>query len=159
MNRASQKTSGSNWHAMPVKEVREKLNTNPATGLSYEEINKRTEAYGKNEIPRGKKQSELKRFLLQFNNLLIYILITAAIITALMGHWIDTWVILLVVVVNAIIGYIQEGKAEKALAGIRNMLSPHAIVIREGKQKDIDAKDLVPGDVVQLKSGDKIPAD
>ncbi len=159
MNRASQKTSGSNWHAMPVKEIREKLNTNPATGLSYEEISKRTEAYGKNEISRGKKQSELKRFLLQFNNLLIYILITAAIITALMEHWIDTWVILLVVVVNAIIGYIQEGKAEKALAGIRNMLSPHAIVIREGKQKDINAKDLVPGDVVQLKSGDKIPAD
>lgn len=159
MNKVSQKTSGTNWHAMPANEVKEKLNTDSATGLSYEEVNKRTGIYGKNEIPGGKKQSELKRFLLQFNNLLIYILITAAVITALMDHWIDTWVILLVVVVNAIIGYVQEGKAEKALAGIRNMLSPHAIVIREGKQKEIDAKNLVPGDVVQLKSGDKIPAD
>ncbi len=159
MNRDSRHNSGSNWHSMPIAEVKEKLFTDPVTGLSYEEVGKRTETYGKNEIPQGKKQSELKRFLLQFHNLLIYILLIAASITALMDHWIDTWVILLVVVVNAIIGYIQEGKAEKALAGIRNMLSPHALVIREGRQKEIDAKDLVPGDVVQLKSGDKIPAD
>lgn len=149
----------STWHSMPVNEVTKKLETNSTSGLSREEVLKRTELFGKNEIPQGKKQSELKRFLLQFNNLLIYILFTAAVITALMNHWIDTWVILLVVLINAIIGYVQEGKAEKALAGIRNMLSPHAVVIREGKQKEIEAKELVPGDVVQLKSGDKIPAD
>lgn len=120
---------------------------------------KRKEKYGLNELPTGKKQSEIKRFLLQFHNLLIYILLIAAVITAFMDHWIDTWVIFLVVVVNAIIGYIQEGKAEEALEGIRNMLSLHALVIRDGKQKDIEAKDLVPGDVIKLKSGDKIPAD
>ncbi len=144
---------------MPVDEVKKKLDTDNISGLSREEVRKRTELYGKNEIPQRKKQSEVKRFLLQFNNLLIYILLIAALITALMEHWIDTWVIILVVVVNAIIGYVQEGKAEKALEGIRNMLSLHAVVIREGKQKEIVAKDLVPGDVVQLKSGDKIPAD
>jgi magnesium-transporting ATPase (P-type) len=158
-NSSNNKSTRHHWHTLTPEEIKEQLNTNFEKGLSGEEISKRKEKYGLNELPKGKKQSEIKRFLLQFNNLLIYILLIAAVITALMDHWIDTWVILLVVVVNAIIGYIQEGKAEEALEGIRNMLSLHAIVIRDGKQKDIEAKDLVPGDVIKLKSGDKIPAD
>ncbi|HSI69338.1 MAG TPA: cation-transporting P-type ATPase [Gillisia sp.] len=159
MENNSNKSTGHHWHTLTPGEVKEQLNTNFEQGLTGEEVLKRKEKYGLNELPKGKKQSELKRFLLQFNNLLIYILIIAAVITALMDHWIDTWVIVVVVMVNAIIGYIQEGKAEEALEGIRNMLSLHALVIRDGKQKDIEAKDLVPGDIVKLKSGDKIPAD
>jgi magnesium-transporting ATPase (P-type) len=96
---------------------------------------------------------------MQFNNTLIYILIIAAIVTALMDHWIDTWVILAVVIVNGLIGFIQEGKAEKALESIREMLSLEAVVRRDGEKKTVDAEELVPGDIVLLKSGDKIPAD
>lgn len=159
MENTTTTNSKKHWHSLAGDQVKELLKTDYRQGLNNEEVLRRREEYGKNEIPQKKKQSELKRFLLQFNNLLIYILIIAAVITALMDHWIDTIVILLVVVLNAIIGYIQEGKAEEALAGIRNLLSLHAIVIREGKQKEINAVDLVPGDVIQLKSGDKVPAD
>ncbi|WP_262901624.1 HAD-IC family P-type ATPase [Salegentibacter tibetensis] len=159
MKNSSHKITSLHWHTFTPTEVKESLKTNFEKGLSKDDVSLRKETYGLNELPKGKKQSELKRFLLQFNNLLIYILIIAAVITALMDHWIDTWVIVLVVIVNAVIGYIQEGKAEEALEGIRNMLSLHALVVRDGRQKDIDAKDLVPGDVIRLKSGDKIPAD
>src|SRR5690606_29495306 len=142
MDNTTNKNPDRNWHTLTPGEVKERLKTNFEKGLSKDEVLKRKEKYGLNELPKGKKQSEIIRFLLQFNNLLIYILLIAAVITALMDHWIDTWVIILVVVVNAVIGYLQEGKAEKALEGIRNMLSLHAIVIRDGKQKDIEAKDL-----------------
>ncbi len=148
-----------NWHSMGVSEVLEKLNTNKEQGLSDDEINNRLEKYGRNEIPKGKKRSAWMRFLMQFHNVLIYILIAAAFITALMDHWIDTWVILAVIIINALIGFFQEGKAEKALESIREMLSLEAVVIRNGKQITIDAEELVPGDIVMLKSGDKIPAD
>ncbi len=91
--------------------------------------------------------------------MLIYVLLGAAAITALLGHWIDTGVILGVVVINAIIGFIQEGKAEQALEGIRKMLSLHAQVCRDGRWNAIDADTLVPGDIVRLRSGDRVPAD
>lgn len=144
---------------MPAGEVAERLTTDPGKGLESGEAKKRLDAFGRNEIPKGKKRSAWMRLLLQFHNTLIYVLIAAAVITALMDHWIDTWVILAVVIINALIGFIQEGKAEKALEGIREMLSLEAVVIRNGEKKTIDAEDLVPGDIVQLKSGDKVPAD
>ncbi len=147
------------WHAMPAEEVVEQLKTNTQDGLDRDEIKKRLEKYGKNEIPKGKKRSAWMRLLMQFHNALIYILIAAAVITALMDHWIDTWVILAVVLVNALIGFIQEGKAEKALESIKQMLSLEAVVMRGGEKRTIDAEELVPGDIVLLKSGDKIPAD
>ncbi len=147
------------WHAIPADEAVDKLDTNPDKGLGKEEVKKRLEKFGRNEIPKGKKRSAWMRLLLQFHNVLIYVLIAAAVITALMDHWIDTWVILAVIIVNAIIGFIQEGKAEKALESIREMLSLEAVVLRDGKKSTIDAEELVPGDIVLLKSGDKIPAD
>ncbi len=101
----------------------------------------------------------LARLLRQFNNLLLYVLMVAALVMALMGHWIDTVVIMAVVVLNAVIGFVQEGKAEKALQAIRHLLSPHAVVLRDGHQREVDAADLVPGDVVLLASGDSLPAD
>ncbi len=99
------------------------------------------------------------RFIKQFDNVLIYILLAAAVVTAIMDHWIDTWVILSVVLINAVIGFIQEGKAEKALESIKEMLSLESRVLRNGKQESIEAENLVPGDIVSLKSGEKISAD
>ncbi len=95
----------------------------------------------------------------QFNNVLIYILLASALITALMQHWTDTGVIAAVIIINALIGFIQEQKAEKALAAIRDLLSPHATVLRDGEPHIIDAAQLVPGDIVILTAGDKVPAD
>jgi P-type Ca2+ transporter type 2C len=120
---------------------------------------KRLEEHGPNKLPEGKKKSALVRFLLHFHNVLIYVLMAAAVVTALLDHWIDTWVIVAVILVNAIIGYVQEGKAEKALESIKKMLSLEANVIRDGRRTEIDAEELVPGDVVTLQSGDKVPAD
>ncbi|MDY6948562.1 MAG: cation-transporting P-type ATPase, partial [Pseudomonadota bacterium] len=105
------------------------------------------------------KRSVLVRLLLQFHNILIYVLLGSAIITAAMGHWVDTLVILAVVIANAIIGFIQEGKAEKAMDAIRHMLAPHASVMRDGQRSSVDGAALVPGDIVLLEAGDKVPAD
>jgi P-type Ca2+ transporter type 2C len=155
----SKEITNEKWHAVEADDVLTKLQTDRKKGLDSSEVSKRLEKYGKNEIPGGKARSAWVRLLMQFHNVLIYVLMAAAIITALLGHWIDTWVIVAVIVVNALIGFIQEGKAEKALEGIRKMLSLNAVVKRDGKKKTINAEDLVPGDIVLLKSGDKIPAD
>ncbi len=141
------------------EKVIEFFNLDVSEGLSDKEVVAQQEAFGKNKMPEPKKNPAWKRFLLQFHNLLIYILMAAAVITALMNHWIDTWVILVVVVVNSIIGFVQEGKAEEALESIKNMLSLHAIVTRNGEKQTIEAVNLVPGDIIHLKSGDKVPAD
>ncbi|MBW6516848.1 MAG: cation-transporting P-type ATPase [Candidatus Cloacimonetes bacterium] len=147
------------WHSLSSEEVVKALQTSTEEGLTQEEVKKRLETFGKNILPEGKKRSTLVRFLIQFHNILIYLLLAAAVITALMDHWIDTFVILAVVIINALIGFIQEGKAEKAIEGIKKMLSLEATVIRENHRKKIDAEELVPGDLVILSSGDKIPAD
>lgn len=154
----SLKEQRGNWHVLPVKKVLSLLNTN-IQGLNQKEVFKRREAYGSNRIPETAKEPTVLRFLRHFNHILIYVLLFAAIITALLNHWIDTFVILAVVMVNACIGFIQEGKAEKALDALREMLSPSATVIRQEERQTIPAKALVPGDVVLLESGDKVPAD
>ena len=146
------------WHFENFKNVLESLDTSP-DGLSAEEVAIRLEKYGENQLPDTKKNSPLLRFFYQFHNMLIYVLIAAGTVTAMLGHWIDTSVILGVVIVNAVIGFVQEGKAENALKAIRQMLSPNAMVLRNGKQISIPAKELVPGDIVLLQSGDKVPAD
>ncbi len=147
------------WHALKAGEAIERLDTDPDKGLGADMARQRLEEHGRNEIPKGKKRSAWMRLLMQFHNVLIYVLMAAALITALMDHWVDTWVILAVVILNALIGFVQEGKAEKALDGIREMLSLEAVVLRDGEKQTIEAEDLVPGDVVMLKSGDKVPAD
>ncbi len=144
---------------MTAEEVVKAFDVDADKGLSSEEAKKRLEQYGRNEIPKTAGRTWWQRLLAQFNNVLIYVLIAAAVITALMNHWVDTWVILAVVIINALIGFIQEGKAERALESIQQMLSLEAVVIRDGKKQTIDAEELAPGDIVILKSGDKIPAD
>lgn len=128
-------------------------------GLSQGEAEIRLVQYGANQLPEAARRSAFMRFLLQFHNILIYVLLGCAVVTAALGHGMDTGVILAVVVANAIIGFIQEGKAEKAMDAIRHMLAPRANVIREGQRISIDGEELVPGDIVLLEAGDKVPAD
>ncbi|MFA6122160.1 MAG: cation-transporting P-type ATPase [Sideroxydans sp.] len=130
-----------------------------AQGLTQSEALKRLSEHGPNRLTPPAKRGALMRFLLQFHNVLIYVLLAAAAVTALLAHWVDTAVIVGVVVINSIIGFIQEGKAEQAMEAIRRMLSPEATVLREGKRKVVAAESLVPGDIVLLASGDKVPAD
>ena len=130
-----------------------------ASGLSKSEAKARLETYGANRLPEPPKRSRLIRFLLHFHNILIYVLIGSAIITLFLEHWIDTFVILAVVVANAIIGFIQEGKAEKAMDAIRQMLAPSANVLRDTERMNIEGETLVPGDIVLIEAGDKVPAD
>ena len=147
-----------NWHSESVENLFCLLETSQE-GLSGEEAQERLAAYGANRLPAAKVRSPLIRFLYQFHNVLIYVLIAAGIIVAMLGHWVDAGVIAGVVVLNSIIGFIQEGKAENALKAIAKMLSPNAMVMRNGRQMMIQAEALVPGDVVLLQSGDKVPAD
>lgn len=152
------KLESQNWHSEELETVFSLLETS-RNGLSAEEANDRLSLYGGNRLPEPKTRSLFVRFLYQFNHILIYVLIVAGIITAVLGHWVDASVIMGVVFVNAIIGFIQEGKAEDALISIRQMLSLNAMVLRDGKQLSIKAELLVPGDIVFLQSGDKVPAD
>ena len=146
------------WHVLPQERVFTELEAE-ATGLDTAEAARRLERYGPNRLPEASPRGPLIRLLAQFHNLLIYVLLGAALIAGAMGHWVDTVVILGVVLVNAVIGFVQEGKAEDALRGIRNMLSSRAMVLRNGRHMSVPAEELVPGDVVLLQSGDKVPAD
>jgi magnesium-transporting ATPase (P-type) len=146
------------WHALPLEEAFHRLDAR-TDGLSEQEVEERLKQYGPNRLRPPKTRGPLMRFLQQFHNVLIYVLIAAGVVTALLGHLVDTAVIFGVVVINAIIGFIQEGKAERALDSVRKMLSLQAVVIRNGHRSEISAEQLVPGDIVELKSGDKVPAD
>jgi magnesium-transporting ATPase (P-type) len=146
------------WHALPADKALAELKTD-SVGLSAAEAARRLAEHGPNRLTPPRKRGPLLRLLLQFHNILIYVLLGAAGVTALLGHGVDTAVILGVVVINALIGFIQEGKAEKSLDAIRDMLSLSAMVMRDGRRQEIDASDLAPGDIVLLASGDKVPAD
>ena len=145
-------------HAAAADDILTAVETS-AEGLSSGEARRRLAAHGANRLPEPPKRSALLRFLGQFHNILIYVLLAAAVITALLGHWIDTGVILTVVVVNAIIGHIQEGRAEQAMEAIRRMLAPRTSVLRDGQRQTVDSAEVVPGDIVLLEAGERVPAD
>lgn len=146
------------WHAVAAAEVMAAQQSDPS-GLTEAEAEARLARVGPNQLPPPKRRGPLLRFLAQFQNVLIYVLLAAAVVTALLDHWIDAQVILAVVLVNAIIGYLQEGKAERALEAILSMLAPKASVIREGHRETVAGRDLVPGDIVLLEAGERVPAD
>ncbi|MES9910879.1 MAG: cation-transporting P-type ATPase [Candidatus Sedimenticola sp. 4PFRAG1] len=146
------------WHALTPTQAFEEVDSS-SEGLGSEQARHRYESYGPNRLPEVKPRSPLIRFLAQFHDVLIYVLLIAGVVTALLQHWLDAGVIFGVVVINALIGFIQEGKAEDALRAIRQMLSPQAMVLRDGKRTTVPSEELVPGDVVVLQSGDKVPAD
>lgn len=145
-------------HALTSTEVLSALEAD-ADGLTSAEAKQRLDRYGPNAIPEPAADPAWKRFLAHFDDILIYILLAAAALKAALGEWIDFWVILAVAVINAVIGYVQEGRAEQALAGIRNMLSSDAQVLRDGEWGHVPAEELVPGDIVRVSAGSKVPAD
>ncbi|HYO18225.1 MAG TPA: HAD-IC family P-type ATPase, partial [Dermatophilaceae bacterium] len=130
-----------------------------ADGLSGGEASRRVGQFGANRLPEPARDSLVRRVVKHFDDVLIYILLAAAVLKAILGEWVDFWVILAVAVISAMIGFIQEGRAENALDGIRKMLSLSAHVLRDGQWQEVPAEDLVPGDVVRVRSGDKVPAD
>lgn len=146
------------WYQLDEKEVLRTLQTSEE-GLSEAQAKKHLETYGPNKLPEGESISRLKILLHQFTSPLIYILMLAAVVTAFLGEYIDTGVIVAVLMLNAIIGYIQEYKAETSVKVLKRMVVPRARVVREGKEKEIPSEDLVPGDIVLLASGGKVPAD
>jgi Ca2+-transporting ATPase len=147
-----------NWHQMEPQDVLDLLGTGK-DGLSAEEVAKRAALYGKNELLEGKKRTAWSILLGQFKDFLILILIAAAIISGFIGEPADTAAILVIVVLNGIIGFVQEYRAEKAMAALKMMAAPQATVKREGTVQVVPAADLVPGDLVFLEAGNIVPAD
>ncbi len=149
---------GPPWHGLSAEDAMAQLDGS-AEGLSLPEARRRLAIHGPNRLPEAKPRSALRRFLAQFHDVLIYVLLAAGVVTVLLQHWLDAGVIFGVVLINSAIGFVQEGKAEDALKAIRQMLSPNARAWRNGRLVTVNAAELVPGDLVQLQSGDKVPAD
>ena len=147
------------YHALPTEQATETLNTNLEQGLTSAEVNQRLEEFGRNELKGKPGKPAWLRFLLQFNQALLYILLVAGLIKALLAQWTNAGVIWGVTVINAIIGFIQESKAEGAIAALAEAVTTEATVIRNGHKARIPSQELVPGDIVLLTSGDKVPAD
>lgn len=150
---------GRHWHHIDHEEVAMLLGTNASRGLDAFEYKARREHFGPNTITERKGKGPLLRFLLQFHQPLVYILIAAGVITGALGEWVDSGVILGVVLVNALIGFVQESKAVSAMKALAGTVSAEATVVRAGDRTRINAVELVPGDLVLLQSGDKVPAD
>ena len=147
-----------NWYQSTVKEIFEKLRASDS-GLSDSEIKERLLQFGPNKFIEEEKTSRLKILIHQFTSPLIYILLIAGVVTIFLNEYIDSGVIFAVVILNAIIGYIQEYKAEESVRALKKMVVPKAKVLREGKEKEINSEELVPGDIVLLASGVRVPAD
>jgi magnesium-transporting ATPase (P-type) len=143
MSKDTGKRIENNWHAASTDAVLDTLNAT-TSGLSQNEAEARLEVHGPNRLPEPAKRSALVRFLLHFHNILIYVLLASAVITAALSHLVDTLVILAVVVFNAAIAFVQEGKAEKAMDAIRRMLALRASVLCDGDRQTIEGDTLVP---------------
>jgi cation-transporting P-type ATPase F len=147
------------WHELSEQELTQKLNSNFSQGLTATEAIKRREQFGPNELTGKPGAHPIVRFLLQFHQPLLYILLVAGAIKAFLGEWVNAGVIWGVTVINAIIGFIQESKAESAIAALASSVETDATVLRDGKKVQLPSGELVPGDLVLLASGDKVPAD
>ncbi len=146
------------WYQLTVKETLDTLKTSPR-GLTRSEIKRRREHYGPNEIPKKTGRSPWQILWGQIKSPLIYVLVAAALVSLWAGHLLDFWVIVAVIVLNTVIGFIQEYKAERSVNALQEMLVTRTRVLRGGEMRDIPAAKLVPGDVVYLESGDSVPAD
>src|SRR5690606_23442462 len=145
-------------HARPAAEILAALEVTPE-GLTTAEAAARRAVHGPNSLPAAKPRPAILRFLQQFDNALIYFMLAGAAAAAALSHHVDAGVILAVVLVNALVGFLQEGKAENALDAIRGMIAPRASVMRDGRRVGVEMADLVPGDVVLVEAGDRVPAD
>jgi Ca2+-transporting ATPase len=150
---------GENWHSLEIQNIIDLFESDARSGLNTLDIKHKEEFFGKNKLEQKEQDSNLKKFFLQFHNALIYILLGSSIITAFLQEWVDSGVIFGVVIINVIIGYMQEIKAEEAINSLKEMMQTQAVVIRDGKKTTIASTNLVPGDIVILESGSKVPAD
>jgi Ca2+-transporting ATPase len=148
-----------NWHALEIAEVTNILGTHPLAGLSSQQVSDRQNLYGANKLAEAASVPWWRRFLRQFAELLIWILVFAALIAGALGEWLDASAILAIVLLNAILGFLQEEKAQRELASLRKRSAYSATAIRNGKQTVVAAEELVPGDMIELEAGDHIPAD
>lgn len=148
-----------NWHLMSIDAVLTEINTNPHQGLKEDEVRRRLEKYGYNELKQAEKVSPLALFIHQFKNTLIIILLIATVLSALIGELFDSGIIMVIVIFSVGLGFIQEYRAERALETLKEMLTPITTVIRGGKKHEIPSKEIVPGDIILLETGNKIPAD
>lgn len=147
------------WHSMEVDQVVKELNTDPHKGLTEEEVKSRIEKYGYNELSQEKKTSLFIIFINQFKNILIIILLIAIGLSAMLGEVVDAIIIGVIVVFCAVLGFVQEYRAERALEALKKMLSPTITALRGGMESEIPTKGIVPGDILLLEAGDKIPSD
>jgi len=147
------------WHSIEAAQVLKELNTDIHRGLAEDEVKTRLEKYGYNELKKEEKISPFILFVNQFKNILIIILIVAIVLSALVGEVVDAAIIAVIVVFCAVLGFIQEYRAERALEALKKMLSPTITALRGGKEEEVPSKELVPGDLLLLEAGDKIPAD
>ncbi|MBD2103964.1 cation-transporting P-type ATPase [Leptolyngbya sp. FACHB-261] len=155
----SLKSAEHQWHHLSNEQVARLLKTDLESGLSFTEAAERHERFGPNQLTAQKKESAWLRFFQQFNQPLLYILLVAGLITAFLREWIDSGVIFGVTLLNATIGFIQESKAEDAIAALAKSVTTEATILRTGQKQVVPSSELVPGDLVLLSSGDKVPAD
>lgn len=156
---ANERSHSQQWHNLSAQEVSRHLDSDLEKGLASVEVTKRQERFGANELKGKPGKSPVVRFLLQFNQPLLYILLIAGAIKAFLGEWVNAWVIWGVTLINAIIGYVQESKAESAIAALASSVQTDATIFRDGQKVKVSSTELVPGDLVILTSGDKVPAD
>src|SRR3990172_660633 len=152
-------TASGAWHSREVADVLLELGVDPLRGLAPEEARRRLAQSGPNELRQQKRVSPLALFANQFKSVLIIILIVATVLSAFVGEYADALIILVIVIFCAVLGFVQEYRAERALEALKKMLTPTITVLRGGEEEDILSKDLVPGDIVLLEAGDKVPAD
>ncbi|KPC99095.1 Calcium-transporting ATPase [Geobacillus sp. BCO2] len=147
------------WHTLAASDVAHETKTNVKTGLTAAEAEKRLRQFGCNELAEGKKESAIVVFFRQFQDFMVLVLLAATVISALLGEYVDAAAIVVIVIMNAILGFIQERRAEKSLAALKRLSAPQAVVRRDGRWVKIPARELVVGDVVRLASGDRVGAD
>ena len=150
---------GENWHAIEPQDLLTQLATPAETGLSSEEASRRLDQYGTNQLEEAPRPTFLQLLIDQFNNFVVILLLVAAVISALLGEWIDSAAIMAIVLLNAILGIVQERRAEEALAALKKLAAPDAQTLRDGRRQTIPARGLVPGDIVFLEAGNFVPAD
>ncbi len=147
------------WHSRTIQKVADALETGPDTGLAADKVEAHLAQYGHNELAERPRPGFWKLLLDQFNNFIIVILIVAAVVSLLLGERIEAGAIMAIVILNAVLGVVQESKAEEALAALKKMAAPEAHVLRGGHRVTVPARELVPGDVVFLEAGNYVPAD
>jgi Ca2+-transporting ATPase len=148
-----------NWHAMDPQQVARELGVDPQRGLAGDEVARRLAQHGPNELTQEERDSPWKLFFDQFKNILVIILIVATVLSAFVGEYVDAIIILVIILFCAVLGFVQEYRASKALDALKSMLTPMITVLRDGTEQEVASKDLVPGDVLVLEAGDRIPAD